>query len=44
MSVARLEPVFESLHSDPRWQGLLEQAGLSDEQLAAIDLEIPLPD
>ena len=34
-------PVYRSLHSDPRWQALLQKLGMSDEQLAAIDFELP---
>jgi tetratricopeptide (TPR) repeat protein len=39
----RLNPFFVSLHDDPRWQPLLEKAGVSPEQLAAIEFNITLP-
>ena len=32
-----------NMHDDPRWQPLLEKAGTSPEQLAAIELDITLP-
>jgi adenylate cyclase len=32
----RTEPIFESLHDDPRWMRILEQLGLSDAQVAGI--------
>jgi tetratricopeptide (TPR) repeat protein len=34
-------PVFRSLYDDPRWQALLHKLGMSDEQLAAIDFQLP---
>lgn len=38
-----VDPFFISLHDDPRWQHLMEKAGTSDEQLAAIDFNVSLP-
>jgi TolB-like protein/Flp pilus assembly protein TadD len=35
---SRGESVFEALHADPRWEELLERLGLSDEQVAEIEL------
>jgi TolB-like protein/Tfp pilus assembly protein PilF len=43
-SMAPFEWRLESLHRDPRWQPLLVKAGKSEEQLAAIELEVALPD
>jgi TolB-like protein/Tfp pilus assembly protein PilF len=34
----RTEPLFESLRNDPRWIRILEQLGLSDAQVADIDI------
>jgi TolB-like protein/Tfp pilus assembly protein PilF len=34
----RTEPLFESLRDDPRWLRILEQLGLSDAQVAGIDI------
>jgi adenylate cyclase len=34
----RTEPLFGSLHDDPRWMRILEQLGLSDAQVAGIDV------
>jgi TolB-like protein len=34
---------FLSLHDDPRWQPMLEKAGVSPEQLAAIEFNVTLP-
>jgi len=39
-----IEPLFINLHDDSRWVSLLQSIGRSPEQLAAIDLGIPLPD
>jgi TolB-like protein/Tfp pilus assembly protein PilF len=36
--------MLEPLHDDPRWRPLLEQAGASPEQLAAIRFDVRLPD
>ena len=44
ISVARLEPVFIGLHDDPRWQVLLEKAGLSDTHLSSINFNMTLLD
>ena len=38
------DPVYESLHDDPRWQELLEKVNLTEEQRAAIDYDPQLPD
>ena len=38
------DPRLQNLHSDPRWQPLLEEHGVSDEQLAKIDFEFQLPE
>jgi tetratricopeptide (TPR) repeat protein len=34
-------PFFRTLHADPRWNALREQAGLSEERLAAIRIHPP---
>jgi TolB-like protein/Tfp pilus assembly protein PilF len=34
----RTEPLFENLHDDSRWQRVLEQLGLSDQQVAGIEI------
>ena len=34
----RTEPLFQSLHEDPRWIRVLEQLGLSDAQVAGIEI------
>ena len=39
-----VDPFFVSLHDDPRWQPLLEKAGVSEEQLAKIDFVVDLPE
>jgi TolB-like protein/cytochrome c-type biogenesis protein CcmH/NrfG len=36
-------PVFSGLHDDPRWPALLQDLGMSPEQLAAIDFKVTLP-
>jgi len=36
-------PFFRNLHSDPRWQDVLERIGMSPEQLAAIEFNLMLP-
>jgi adenylate cyclase len=38
-----LEPMFASLHDDPRWLALLRKLGRAPEQLAAIKFDVPLP-
>ena len=40
---SRHSPEYDFIRSDPRWQELLTKAGLSEEQLAAIDFEFQLP-
>ena len=40
----RLNPLYENLYTDPRWQELLEKMGVSDRQLAEIDFEVDVPD
>jgi len=37
-------PEFEVLHADPRWEKILTSAGLSRQQLAAIEFEFTLPE
>ena len=39
-----VDPFFVSLHDDPRWQPLLEKAGVSEEQLAKIEFVVDLPE
>jgi TolB-like protein/Tfp pilus assembly protein PilF len=34
----RTEPLFANLHDDPRWPRILEQLGLSDQQLSDIEI------
>ena len=34
----RTEPLFDNLRNDPRWQRVLEQLGLSDRQVADIEV------
>jgi TolB-like protein/Tfp pilus assembly protein PilF len=34
----RTEPLYENLRGDPRWQRVLEQLGLSDQQVADIEI------
>lgn len=38
------DPTFAKLHTDPRWDALLERLGLAPEQLAAIKFKIKLPE
>jgi len=38
------EPLFNNIHDDPRWLLFLERIGKAPEQLAAIDLEVKLPE
>jgi TolB-like protein/Tfp pilus assembly protein PilF len=44
LSQINTEPIIEKLHSDPRWVPFMEKIGMSDEQLAAIEFEVTLPD
>lgn len=37
------EPLFSRVHSDPRWLLLLHKLGKAPEQLAAIELHVPMP-
>lgn len=39
-----VDPLFESLHADPRWLPMLETIGASPARLAAIRLDIELPE
>ena len=34
----RTEPLYDNLRDDPRWQRVLEQVGLSDQQVAGIEI------
>jgi adenylate cyclase len=43
LSEINIEPLFRSIHGDPRWLPLLESIGRSPEQLAAIKFEVKLP-
>jgi len=36
-------PELENLRSDPRWAQLPTEAGISEQQLAAIPFEVTLP-
>jgi len=38
------EPLFRSLHQDPRWIEILNKTGRSPEQLASINFDIPMPE
>jgi TolB-like protein/Tfp pilus assembly protein PilF len=38
------EPLFDSLHSDPRWLPFLRKVGYAPEQLAKIEFKVTLPD
>jgi TolB-like protein/Flp pilus assembly protein TadD len=38
-----IDPYFTGLHEDPRWQPLLEKAGLSAAQIKAIGFKVTLP-
>jgi TolB-like protein/tetratricopeptide (TPR) repeat protein len=38
-----LYPMFESLHSDPRWLPFLRKYGMAPEQLAAIKFDVTVP-
>jgi TolB-like protein/Flp pilus assembly protein TadD len=39
----KLNPLFDNLHGDPRWQAFFEKLGLSDAQLAKIEFDVTLP-
>ena len=39
-----VDPFFMHLHADPRWEPLLEKAGVSKEQLKEIEFAVELPD
>ena len=39
-----VDPFFTSAHDDPRWHALLEQAGISAEELQRIEFTVQLPD
>ena len=39
-----LDNFFTKLHDDPRWQPFLEKAGVSEEQMAAIEFTVALPE
>jgi tetratricopeptide (TPR) repeat protein len=39
-----VDPFFMHLHEDPRWEPLLEKAGVSKEQLKEIEFAVELPD
>ena len=43
LSELNTQPLFASLHNDPRWLPLLESIGKSPEQLDAIEFEVTLP-
>ena len=44
LTVAYDDFMLDSLREDPRWEALLAEAGVSPEQLAAIDFDVELPD
>jgi len=39
----RLDPLYDNIESDPRWQKLLTQLGVSDDQLSLIVFEATMP-
>jgi len=39
-----VEPLFASLHDDPRWLSFLEECGMSPAQLDAIEFQVPPSD
>lgn len=39
-----VNPIFTSLHDDPRWQNLLERLGYSQAQLASIRFDVQIPE
>jgi hypothetical protein len=40
---ARSDPVFDTLHGDPRWLPYLRKIGYAPEQLAKIEFNVTLP-
>ncbi|MBZ0113659.1 MAG: hypothetical protein K8J08_14435 [Thermoanaerobaculia bacterium] len=38
------EPLFDKIHDDPRWLPFLRRIGRAPEQLAAIELDVTLPE
>jgi adenylate cyclase len=40
----KLNPLFDNLHADSRWEEFLENLGVSDTQLATIEFQVTLPD
>ena len=40
----RLNPLFDNLHADPRWEAFLAAMGVSDEQLSEISFTAALPE
>jgi hypothetical protein len=40
----RAGPMFQPLRKDPRYVPLLRRIGLSDEQVKALDFNIPIPE
>jgi len=42
-AVGRRGPLYDNIGSDPRWQKLLTQLGVSDEQLSLIAFEVTIP-
>jgi tetratricopeptide (TPR) repeat protein len=41
LASVKTEPYLRSLHGDPRWETLLERAGVSDSQVSAIEFNVP---
>ncbi len=37
-------PLYKPIHNDPRWAVFREKSGTSEEQLAAVDFKVPLPE
>jgi len=44
LSEIAIQPLFANIHDDPRWLPFLESIGKSPEQLAAIELNVTLPE
>lgn len=40
----RLQPLFDNLRGDPRWQAFLERVGVGDAQLARYELDVAIPE